>query len=381
MADIAAPEPVRDGAANSDNEEKHGQNDEPEATEAAAVDGGAGGPVAEFEVPSVEELAEKSESAAPTEAPSAEGGLDMGQKVAWAFADQGSAATRSAEGGLGMGCDSKDESSGLPSAGAPPQIYAPGSAPPASSSCCGGTCGSPLSCISQGAPPLAGAATAVSASAPSSETVASAAEAEANVPPAKSKYKSGGLRTTVNTPVALVQEADMEEGPPDADQYMYYAQQYAQVAQQYAAYAQFCAQYADQVKMGDMTAEQQQALMAQQQQQMRQMQQPQQVAQQPRPQPASSSSSSGSQQVAPQPASSSGSQQVAPQPGGQQAAAQQKNTPIMVTPYRHNWLISGNHRSGGPDGAWWNGIKDDFRSAAAAITRTMGCRDSCTARF
>merc|ERR1719218_368966 len=67
-----------------------------------------------------------------------------------------------------------------------------------------------------------------------------------DLPPPKSTFKAGGLRTTVNTPEALVTEADVEE-QLQPEQYMQYAQQYAALAQQYAAYAQYCAQFAPQV--------------------------------------------------------------------------------------------------------------------------------------
>merc|ERR1719440_1089900 len=66
-----------------------------------------------------------------------------------------------------------------------------------------------------------------------------------DLPPAKSNYKEGRLRTTVNTPETLVSEADVE-APLEPEQYMFYAQQYAALAQQYAAYAQYCAQFAPQ---------------------------------------------------------------------------------------------------------------------------------------
>merc|ERR1719482_723409 len=66
-----------------------------------------------------------------------------------------------------------------------------------------------------------------------------------DLPPAKSDFKEGRLRTTVNTPECLVSEADVE-APLEPEQYMYYAQQYAALAQQYAAYAQYCAQFAPQ---------------------------------------------------------------------------------------------------------------------------------------
>lgn len=152
------------------------------------------------------------------------------------------------------------------------------------------------------------------------------------VPPAKSTYKQGGLRTTVNTPETLVTEAD-EGDEMDPEQYMYYAQQYAALAQQYAAYAQYCAQYAPQAQAAAAAAGQKQmppttTAVAQQQQQ----------------------------------------QQQAAQQG------QQKNTPIMVTPYRHNWLISGSHR-GNQDGAWYEAIKGDLLKTFGTLSRYVGgCR-------
>ena len=155
---------------------------------------------------------------------------------------------------------------------------------------------------------------------------------EVALPLAKSTYKQGGLRTTVNTPETLVTEADAEE-VAEPEQYMYYAQQYAALAQQYAAYAQYCAQYA--------------------------------------PQAAAAAEAAGGQKAvaAPNPAA------VAQQQQQQQAAqGQQKNTPIMVTPYRHNWLISGNHR-GNQDGAWYDAIKGDLVKTFGTLSRYMGgCR-------
>lgn len=149
------------------------------------------------------------------------------------------------------------------------------------------------------------------------------------VPPAKSTYKQGGLRTTVNTPETLVTEAD-EGDEMDPEQYMYYAQQYAALAQQYAAYAQYCAQYAPQAQ-----------------------------------------AAAGQKQMPPTTTA------VAQQQQQQQQAAQQgqqKNTPIMVTPYRHNWLISGSHR-GNQDGAWYEAIKGDLVKTFGTLSRYVGgCR-------
>lgn len=150
------------------------------------------------------------------------------------------------------------------------------------------------------------------------------------VPPAKSTYKQGGLRTTVNTPETLVTEAD-EGDEMDPEQYMYYAQQYAALAQQYAAYAQYCAQYAPQAQAA--------------------------AGQKQMPAPTSTAVAQQQQQ-----------QQQAAQQG------QQKNTPIMVTPYRHNWLISGSHR-GNQDGAWYEAIKGDLVKTFGTLSRYVGgCR-------
>ena len=137
----------------------------------------------------------------------------------------------------------------------------------------------------------------------------SEAEKTAALPPAKSTYKQGGLRTTVNTPETLVTEADLED-EVEPEQYMYWAQQYAALAQQYAAYAQYCAQVAPQA----------------------------QVAQ----------------------AAQAGAKPPAVQE--QPRENTQKTTPIMVTPYRHNWAISGSHRQ---DGTWYEAMKGD-------LVKTMG---------
>merc|ERR1712232_863404 len=69
------------------------------------------------------------------------------------------------------------------------------------------------------------------------------------LPPARSQYQQGGLRTTVNTPMVLVTEADddrgddCEEDEIDPAQYPHYEQQYRQLAEQYQAYADYCAQF------------------------------------------------------------------------------------------------------------------------------------------
>lgn len=176
-------------------------------------------------------------------------------------------------------------------------------------------------------------------------SAASTQEPAAPLPPAKSRYQTGGLRTTVNTPEALVTEAE-PEAAFEPEHYMYYAQQYAALAQQYAAYAQYCAQLAPQQQ------------------------------QQPPPQPqarpvgvrvAGAPNSS-------QPASSPAGAASSPDPAANQA---QKPTPIMVTPYRHNWLISGAHRNG-EDGAWLDSFKGDVKQSLIQLgTYIGGCR-SCT---
>merc|ERR1712232_1095591 len=80
------------------------------------------------------------------------------------------------------------------------------------------------------------------------------------------------------------------------------------------------------------------------------------------PRAASSSSSSA---VAPSQRQSDQVVSAAAPPAQQERKAaekgetQQKNVPIMVTPYRHNWLISGSHRDG-REGAWLESLKGDI---------------------
>lgn len=165
------------------------------------------------------------------------------------------------------------------------------------------------------------------------DAAAAAEMQEQQLPPARATYREGRLRTTVNTPETLVTEADMEE-VLEPEQYMYYAQQYATLAQQYAAYAQYCAQFAPQAAGGGGAS-------------------------------------------CPGPAAGSGA--VSPAEQGSSAAQQApKNTPIMVTPYRHNWLISGAHRGGGGDGAWLSGLKSDVKKSVAVLQRYVGGCRSCT---
>jgi len=154
------------------------------------------------------------------------------------------------------------------------------------------------------------------------------APVEPQVPPARSTYKDGRIRTTVNTPESLVTEMDTD-APLEPVQYMYYAQQYAALSQQYAAYAQYCAQLAPQAQA---------------------VQQANQTA------------------------------AVAPAAGSDEAAAQQtakRTTPIMVTPYRHNWLISGAHRAGGGVSAWIQGLKSDVTTSMKVVCQHAGIKGCC----
>lgn len=232
---------------------------------------------------------------------------------AWSKASPPKAAAPKPEGGLGFGPQS------LPTAASPPQAFGPAT----------GQAKAP-----------AGAMGGLSMQ----------DKEEEKLPPAMSVYREGRLRTTVNTPECLVSEADVE-APLEPEQYMYYAQQYAALAQQYAAYAQYCAQFA-----------------------------PQAAAEQ-----AARNGGASSGAGTPNVAASSG----APSPSSVQATsgqqsggasgqqAQQKNTPIMITPYRHNWLISGSHRNG-QEGAWLDGMKNDIKKSIATLGRHVGGCRSCT---
>lgn len=213
------------------------------------------------------------------------------------------------EGGLGMGIDSASGSS-LPTTMAPPQALGP----PRSHS----------------APPQV-------------PSKAKAEEKKVDLPPAKAAFKTGGLRTTVNTPECLVSEADVEE-PLQPEQYMHYAQQYAALAQQYAAYAQYCAQFAPQVAAA-------------------------QAGGAPGSSPGAASSSSGG--PPPPPSSSAVATQGA---SSSQAPAQPKANPIMVTPYRHNWLIAGGPKDG-KEGSWLQNLKGDVDKSIKKLGTTLaGCR-------
>merc|ERR1712167_526455 len=155
-------------------------------------------------------------------------------------------------------------------------------------------------------------------------------------------FKTGGLRTTVNTPETLATEADTE-APLEPEQYMYYAQQYAALAQQYAAYAQYCAQFAPQAAAAQAAAG---------------------------GSPGTSSSSSAGP---PPPSAIATSSQGSGAASSSQAQAQPKANPIMITPYRHNWLISGAHKDG--QGAWLEGLKGDVKKSIKKLsTYVGGCR-------
>lgn len=207
----------------------------------------------------------------------------------------------------------------LPATVAPPQALAP-----AQGLCTSGAC----SAGSSGAASTSGAA--------GSGASGAAVGADVQLPPKRHNFKQGGLRTTVNTPECLVTEADAE-APLDPQDYMFYAQQYAALAQQYAAYAQYCAQFA--------------------------------------PQPGEAGGAGGAA------LSSSGGGAPAPvatAASSSQSAEAPKNTPIMITPYRHNWLISGAHRVGG-SGSWMEGLSADMKKTLGNLSQNVGggCR-SCT---
>eukprot|EP00933_Yihiella_yeosuensis_P017959 TRINITY_DN14933_c0_g2_i1.p1 TRINITY_DN14933_c0_g2~~TRINITY_DN14933_c0_g2_i1.p1 ORF type:complete len:388 (+),score=129.82 TRINITY_DN14933_c0_g2_i1:78-1241(+) len=214
--------------------------------------------------------------------------------------------------------------------------------------------------VSAGASP-AGVASAAATASPVSAAaappgVASAAAAtaanlgpqtEGELPAKKSEYKSGGLRTTVNTPKSLIDEIEPAEEDADAEQYMAYAQQYAQLAQQCAAYAQHYAALAPQLR-----------------------------AQQEAANGGGSSSSSGGA------ASSSGGGGASTNPAAGAGDQTSRNTPIMVTPYRHNWLISGAHRdeNGEIQGNFMSNFSADVVSTMRSVASVLGAdgRSCCS---
>merc|ERR1719215_810560 len=211
----------------------------------------------------------------------------------------------------------------MPTAASAPQAFTPGSTVSIPKPGVPGTPSLPVQQLGEASTPADG----------------SEPKSDAPLPPAKHTFKGGGLRTTVNTPKALVEEADVE-GPVEPEQYMYYAQQYAALAQQYAAYAQYCAQFAPQAAAaanggggGAAVPAAGSAAIANQPQQNQQN--------------ASSSSGSSSQQ-------------------GQQPK-QNAPVPIMVTPYRHNWLISGAHRNGSGESTWLEGFKGDVQKTVVSL--------------
>lgn len=147
-----------------------------------------------------------------------------------------------------------------------------------------------------------------------------------SLPPARHAHREGGIRTTVNTPSALLTEEYAEENP---EQVMYLAQQYAMVAQQYASCAQVLYQHYNVMMQDNAT----------------------------------------SATPPPNNAPSSGDQAPRSEPP--------KSTPMMITPYRHNWLISGAHHAD-DDSSLFDGLKSDFqRSMSSIVSRVGGCR-SCS---
>jgi len=184
-------------------------------------------------------------------------------------------------------------------------------------------------------------------------------------PPALGNPRQGGLKTTLQNPEALERERrDIPPCHPEyAEQYMMYAQQYAAYAQHFAMYAQFCAQ------QGQPSEEPQP----------RQLRGPLQTITEEREPPSSCGGSEG-KSCCPAPTASAGAPPKKPDaqpqqpkaisgPSGPQRAmveaqpqkqavakAQPKAVPkdgpkpIMITPYRHNWLISGVHEEEGEQG-------------------------------
>jgi len=256
------------------------------------------------------------------------------------------------EGGLGMGTGN---GTNLPTAASAPKALKP-------PDCGGGSC-----CAGSGLKSSSANSSASSSSA-SSPAMASGGggggeeQEEIVVPPKRADYKTGLLRTTVNTPESLVSEADVEV-PMEPEQYMYYAQQYATLAQQYAAYAQYCAQYAPQAA----------AMAAQAQGGSQGVPATAPGALAPAASNGGSAKAASSTTVA---TSSTG-------PPGGASGSQAKppaNTPIMVTPYRHNWLISGAHNGekNGNDSTWLKGITGDVQKSVSAIGRTLSNCRSCS---
>eukprot|EP00929_Paragymnodinium_shiwhaense_P022611 TRINITY_DN143_c1_g1_i1.p1 TRINITY_DN143_c1_g1~~TRINITY_DN143_c1_g1_i1.p1 ORF type:complete len:423 (+),score=116.36 TRINITY_DN143_c1_g1_i1:111-1379(+) len=329
------------------------------------------------------------------------------------------AAKEQVEGGLGMGPDCRSSPthvasagvkvgalptkecadiggcmSSLPCAASAPAILAPGSsmasaAPAASSVPAAGAQAESARIPQKAANGCACCPPAVEAGRNRSANDERSAVPEAQLPPARGDYKKGRLRTTINTPTALVTEADVEDpnAPLDQEQYMYYAQQYAALAQQYAAYAQMCAHFAGSdagldgppVDFNNLSEEQKKAVLAQQQQQQQQMQQQQQQAQQSKqvqqvPQTVQRQAPEAAQEP---PSDKAALQQSAQQQQQQQQLKNNSNTPIMVTPYRHNWLISGSHRSNGADDAWLDGLKRDCQKSVQAVKRQMASLTNC----
>lgn len=169
------------------------------------------------------------------------------------------------------------------------------------------------------------------------------------MPPKRAEFKKGGLRTTVNTPECLVSEADVD-APLEPEHYMFYAQQYAALAQQYAAYAQYCAQYAPQAAAAATAADSGAAAV---------------VAQKPGGVPVGGAAAASTS------VAKSGAEAEAPQQKGP--------GPIMITPYRHNWLISGSHKGEKEnDTAWADELKGDIRKAFVVVGRAFGGCRSCT---
>jgi len=155
--------------------------------------------------------------------------------------------------------------------------------------------------------------------------------------------KGGEVKTTVSHPVAIREEIrDLPPfDPAYAEQYMVYAQQFSAYAQQFALYAQYCAQQGaiDQAK------KQQEAAAASREEEFQKAHRK--ALKKGRPLPE--------------------------KPGTQ-------GKPLMITPYRHNWIISGaadGQEDTGPAGkteeiGWWETLKNETYRLFWADTRGCG---------
>jgi len=206
-------------------------------------------------------------------------------------------------------------------------------------------------------------------------------DCQLGAPVAQGKPRQGGLKTTIHHPAAL--ERERRDIPPCdpayAEQYMMYAQQYAAYAQHFAMYAQYCAQQGQpqeppprQLNNGPPPVQSGQHKSSTQLHSIAEecgpqssccasegstcTQDPSKSEHASASQAQAKSGSSASQQVAPKTKTQSPQEAVAKaQPSKEAVAkaqpkAKEAPKPIMITPYRHNWLISGVHNEAEGDG-------------------------------